>query len=119
MGDAPFSLVFAEETVTRALTACAWSERGDADNPHMQLHPADNPEASAGYVRFWEAPADSSLDRMLHMRLIAGPVETQLIFIFGRADTSMPHFHTQAVQFPPAGCVYNADLIPRVDPVDR
>jgi hypothetical protein len=56
---------------------------------------------------------------MIHLRLIAGPVETQLMFVFGRAETSMPHFHAQAVQFPPDGFVYNTDFLPRLDPIDH
>jgi hypothetical protein len=119
MSATPFSLAFAEELIAKALGAIAWEERGSGpESPHIQLAMAEDASVPAGYVRFWVAPAESNLDRMLHMRLLAGPVETHLVFIFGRADTSMPHFHAQAVQFPPAGCVYNADLIPRVDPVD-
>ncbi|MBT8421816.1 MAG: hypothetical protein KJP03_01745, partial [Gammaproteobacteria bacterium] len=56
-------------------------------------------------------------DRMVHMRLLTGPVDTQLLFVFGRADSTMPHMHLQTVQFPPDGCVYNVDLLPRLDPV--
>jgi hypothetical protein len=120
MADTPFSLQFIEGLIDQSLTACSWSEQHSADGGHyMQLQQAENPDATAGYVRFWTAPADAPLDRMIHLRLIAGPVETQLLFIFGRADSSMPHFHAQAVQFPPAGFVYNVDFIPRLDPVDH
>jgi hypothetical protein len=31
----------------------------------------------------------------------------------------MPHLHAQVVQFPPDGCVYNMDYLPRLDPVER
>ncbi len=116
----PFSLVFIEALIARCLSAVAWTERTAPDGgPCIALTVADDPQQSAGYVRFWEGPADSPLDRMVQMRLQAGPVETQLLFLFGRPETVMPHFHAQAVQFPPAGCVYNADLLPRVDPVDH
>lgn len=115
----PFSLVFIEGLLDRCLSATDWSEQSgdEPGSPHISLQLADDPAVSAGYVRFWLAPDDSPLDRMIHLRLIAGPVETQLMFVFGRAETSMPHFHAQAVQFPPDGCVYNVDLIPRLDPV--
>jgi hypothetical protein len=120
MSETPFSLQFIEGLISQSLTACDWSEQHSADGGHyMSLQQADNPDVSAGYVRFWTAPSGAPLDRMIHLRLIAGPVETQLLFIFGRADNSMPHFHAQAVQFPPAGCVYNVDFIPRLDPVDH
>ncbi len=116
----PFSLQFIEGLIDQSLAGCDWTEQHSATNaPYMELHQVDDPAASAGYVRFWVAPSDSPLDRMIHLRLMAGPVETQLLFIMGRASTSMPHFHAQAVQFPPNGFVYNVDLIPRLDPVDH
>ncbi|MCP4000077.1 MAG: hypothetical protein GY727_04115 [Gammaproteobacteria bacterium] len=119
MSEAPFSLQFIEGLISQSLTACDWTEQLAADRgPYMQLHQAENKDATAGYVRYWIAPSGDNLDRMIHLRLIAGPVETQLLFIMGRADSSMPHFHAQAVQFPPAGFVYNVDFIPRLDPVD-
>lgn len=75
--------------------------------------------SNAGFVRLW-AVADASLaDRLIHFRLDSPPVETHLIFLFGRADTPMPHFHAQVVQFGPDSCVYNVDVIPRLDPVDH
>ena len=90
---------------------------GPNGGPYLPLTFSESPEQSAGAVRLWRAADDSPLDRMLHMRLLAGPVDTQLLFLFGRADSSMPHFHLQTVQFPPDGCVYNADILPRLDPV--
>jgi hypothetical protein len=116
MTDKPFSLVFIEGLLERCLAATEWQEQGE---PCMELTLAEAPESTAGYLRYWLAPDASPLDRMIHMRLIAGPVETQLMFMFGKPATSMPHFHAQAVQFPPDGCVYNADLLPRLDPVDH
>ena len=87
MSDVPYSLEFIERLLAKAL-ALSWEERTGPDGePHMQLHMADNPDQSAGYVRLWAA-VDSSLDRMVHMRLQAGPVETQLLFLFGRAGTT-------------------------------
>jgi hypothetical protein len=75
--------------------------------------------ASAGYLRLWAAADDNLLDRLIHCRLQAGPVDTHLLFLMGRADTAMPHFHGQVVQFGPDACVYNADIMPRLDPVDH
>lgn len=119
MSDAPYSLEFIERLIDKSLAAVGWQElHGADDRPYMELSFAEDPAQSAGYVRVWEAPG-SPLDRMVHMRLQAGPVETQLLFLFGRPETCMPHLHTQVVQFPPDGYVYNIDLIPRVDPVDH
>ena len=84
----------------------------------MQLRAVDAPHADAGFVRLWAAGPGSLADRMLHFRLCAGPVDTQLFFLFGRADSVMPHFHAQVVQFSPEACVFNADFLPRLDPVD-
>ncbi|MGI9290718.1 MAG: hypothetical protein ACR2QG_05520 [Gammaproteobacteria bacterium] len=116
MTDKPFSLVFIEDLLERCLQTGIWEEQGD---PCMALTSAEDEAVSAGYLRYWKADQASPLDRMLHMRLIAGPVETQLMFLFGKPGTSMPHFHAQAVQFPPEGCVYNVDFLPRVDPIDH
>jgi len=74
-------------------------------------------DTDAGSVRLWQAEPHSALDRMAHVQLLAGPVVTQLFFIFGKRSGCMPHFHSQLVQFPPDGCVYNADLMPRLDAV--
>ena len=87
MSETPFSLEFIEGLISQSLTACDWSEQLAADSgPYMQLHQADNQDATAGYVRYWIAPSDANLDRMIHLRLIAGPVETQLLFIMGQYD---------------------------------
>jgi hypothetical protein len=119
MSDTPYSLEFIQRLVDKALTL-DWQERTAANGgPQLQLQMADNPDQDAGYVRLWAAGPDSALDRMVHMRLRAGPVETQLLFLFGRETNSMPHLHTQVVQFPPEGFVYNIDILPRLDPVDH
>jgi hypothetical protein len=120
MADIPYSLEFISELLDKTLTATQLVERQGVDSDHyMSLWLADNPEQSAGYLRLWTGQPDSPLDRMIHMRLQAGPVETQLMFVFGRAGTSMPHLHAQVVQFPPDGYVYNIDLLPRLDPIDH
>jgi hypothetical protein len=120
MTDAPFSLVFIESLIERVLSGADWTElTGEDDGPFRPLVALDPAGESAGYMRVWRGPANLPVDRMIHMRLLAGPVETQLLFIFGRAATSMPHLHAQAVQFPPDGCVYNVDFLARLDPVDH
>ncbi len=86
--------------------------------PHLALSQADDPQVDAGYLRLWRGTETSPLDRMVYLHLIAGPVTTQLLFVFGRADNTMPHLHAQVVSFPPNGLVYNVDLLPRLDPLD-
>jgi hypothetical protein len=73
--------------------------------------------SNAGYLRLWAVTDASHADRLIHFRLHSPPVDTHLLFLFGRPETAMPHFHAQVVQFGPDACVYNADLIPRLDPV--
>jgi len=119
MTELPFSFVYISQMIDRVLEKTRWEELTAADGgPALTLQTLEEKQA-AGYVRLWRASAESPLDRMVHMRLIAGPVETQLLFIFGKAETSMPHLHAQVVQFPPDGCVYNMDYLPRLDPVER
>ncbi|MGI9309235.1 MAG: hypothetical protein ACR2P6_08225, partial [Gammaproteobacteria bacterium] len=74
--------------------------------------------SSAGFIRYWDS-RNPLLDRMVLVCLIGGPVKTQLLFLFGRAENTLPHFHGQLVQFPPDACVYNVDLLPRLDPVEH
>jgi hypothetical protein len=114
-----FSLPFVEDLVARSLAGLKFSERtGGVGKPFMQLRAIAAPHADAGFVRLWIAEPGSLADRMLHFRLRAGPVDTQLFFLFGRTDSVMPHFHAQVVQFSPEACVFNADFLPRLDPVD-
>jgi len=115
----PFSLTFIQSLIDRCLATGVFEELNGPDGPYRSLVQADDDQTPAGYLRLWSARQDKRLDRMIHLRLQSSPVDTQLFFIFGRADTPMPHFHAQAVQFSADGCVYNADLIPRLDPVEH
>jgi hypothetical protein len=119
MTDTPFSCTYANGWINRILEIGEWSELLCTDGSYYQVLSNAETGVDAGYVRLWRAPAESSLNRMIHMRLIAGPVETHLLFVFGEPTSSLPHLHAQVVQFPPDGCVYNIDLLPRLDPVDH
>ena len=119
MTEQPFSHVYISKMIEQVLANTGWDELVASDGEAFLPLTILEGGHSAGYVRLWRGAKGSPLDRMVHMRLIAGPVETQLLFIFGRSETSMPHLHAQVVQFPPDGCVYNMDYLPRVDPVDR
>jgi len=91
----------------------------ESGGPFMSLCRRDDPSTEAGELRLWRGTGDSLIDRMIHFRLISDPVDTQLFFLFGRPNTCMPHFHAQVVQFSPDACVFNADYLPRLDPVDH
>jgi hypothetical protein len=120
MTDDPFGYVHICAYIERVLAVEAWTELEGVDRgPYLSLRMEGPDEQPAGCLRIWRAPDTLPLDRMVHLRLIAGPVETNLLFVFGRSDTTMPHLHAQVVQFPPDGCVYNMDLLPRLDPVDH
>ena len=104
----------------RSLASQALEEiAGESGGPLMSLRRSDDTAVDAGTLRLWRGTDDSLLDRMIHFRLLNDPVDTQLFFLFGRSDTCMPHFHAQVVQFGPEACVFNADFLPRLDPVDH
>jgi len=120
MSDATFGLTFVSELVERSLTQIEFVEQTGTDGkPLMSLVRADDAAVEAGYLRLWAANDDSLADRMIHFRLQSEPVDTQLFFLFGRTKTTMPHFHAQVVQFSPDACVFNADWLPRLDPVEH
>jgi len=120
MNDKPYSLTFIDSVIDDILADGHFDEvNGPDGGPYLPLTFSEAPDESAGCVRLWRGRDSSVLDRMVHVRLVAGPVETQLLFVMGLADSCMPHLHVQVVQFPPDGCVYNADLMPRLDAVDH
>jgi hypothetical protein len=108
---------FISALIAQVLAHTAMTELGTSGAPQMSLSNTEG--ADAGYVRLWKAPAASPIDRMAHVRLSAGPVQTQLLFIFSRSDSAQPHFHAQSVEFPPDGCVYNIDFMPRLDAIEH
>jgi hypothetical protein len=115
-----FSFDFIDAVATRSAAAIEFEERlGENDGPYLALRREDDATADAGFVRLWAAKDSAYVDRMIHVRLLSDPVDTQLFFVFGRSDTAMPHFHAQVVQFAPDACVFNADFLPRLDPVDH
>jgi hypothetical protein len=115
----PAGLAFIKELIARIQGSAQLCERSGTDGgPCMSLVNVTE-GSSAGYLRLWAATDDSLLDRLVHFRLQSGPVDTQLLFLMGRSDTPMPHFHGQVVQFGADACVYNADIMPRLDPVDH
>jgi hypothetical protein len=119
MTEPQFGLQFAESLVARAQAAIDTEEKfGPGGGPFMAFTSVTD-GAGAGFLRIWATPADRLLDRLVHVRLLSAPVDTHLFFIFGRAGSCMPHFHGQVVQFGPDACVYNADIMPRLDPVDH
>ena len=93
MPDDAFGAAFVHGLIARCLSRVEFVERtDDAGGPHLPLSNIEDPAADAGYLRLWSADDDSHLDRMVHFRLRSDPVDTQLFFLFGRADTVMPHF---------------------------
>lgn len=111
-----FGLDFVEDLASRCRERLRLDETLTDGGPYRPLTRADD-AAPAGWIRLWTAPDSDLVDRMLHIRLQVDPVDTQLFFLFGRSPTAMPHFHAQVVQFAPDACVYNADFLPRLDPV--
>lgn len=119
MTDTSFALAFATEVLARIQARACFAEHTGADGgPRLSLINLSD-GTSAGYLRLWAATDECLFDRLVHFHLHSASVDTHLIFLMGRADTAMPHFHGQVVQFGPDSCVYNADIVPRLDPVDH
>ncbi len=102
MADTDFGVAVIERLLARVGAACAISAR----------------PTGLDCLRLWSVD-HPSLDRLVHFRILSPPVDTNLMFLFARSDSCVPHFHAQVVQFAPDACVYNADLIPRVDAVEH
>ena len=118
MNETSFGLTFINDLIDRSLARVGFTERfGPDGGPNLSLINVNKDNAGAGYLRLWAAD-DDRLDRMVHFRLQSEPVDTQLFFLFGRTETPMPHFHAQVVQFSADACVFNADWLPRLDPVE-
>lgn len=118
MGGADFGYDFINGLVDRCLADLPFAERhGDAEGPLLSLSAPENSEQNRGFVRLWAGEAP--VDRMVQVRLRGEHADTQLFFLFARPETIVPHFHGQVVQFGADACVYNADLLPRLDPVDH
>jgi hypothetical protein len=116
--DSAAGYLFINGLIEQTLAHTAMTELPGTDGgSYMSLAALD--DADAGYLRLWQGTAASPIDRMVHVRLLAGPVQTQLLFLFGKDDSPLPHFHAQAVEFPPDGCVYNIDLMPRLDAIEH
>ena len=115
-----FAETFVAGLASRCLATETWQEvLGPDAGPRMAFRSGDDENTSAGYLRLWRPPYGSAWDRLIHARLIADSVDTNLFFLFARGDSILPHFHGQVVQFGGDQCVYNADLLPRLDPVDH
>ncbi|MDJ0927827.1 MAG: hypothetical protein QNJ73_09275 [Gammaproteobacteria bacterium] len=118
MWSSPFGAEFIETILARCLAGHDFDELlGEDDCPHLQFESISDSPTPAGFLRLWRAA--SPFDRMLHVRLQGHPADTQLFFLFALSETVLPHFHAQVVQFGEDSCVYNADLLPRLDPVDH
>lgn len=114
-GDFGFS--FVNGLVSRCTARLPVEERTSAGGaPLLPLTAADSGQA-AGFLRLWAG--SGPVDRMVHIRLAGDSADTQLFFLFGTATSVMPHFHGQVVQFGEDRCVYNADLLPRLDPIEH
>jgi len=113
---------FTPDLIDTVLNRLAFQEQHNEDlqndGPFLNLLNPDGEDA--GFVRVWKNDSGQhAADRMIWVQLNAGPVNTQLFFIFAKDESAVPHFHAQLVTFPPDGCVYNADLLPRLDVIEH
>jgi hypothetical protein len=120
MSENSFGNEFVRDLIDRAISGVSLVEVPGADGgPHLTIDSVADASVEAGWLRLWRGDGATKVDRMIHFRLTSGPVDTQLFFLFGRPESVMPHFHAQVVQFSPEACVFNADWMPRLDPVDH
>ncbi len=120
MFEKAFAHDFVCDLAARCLAATSWRElENESGGFQLKFHSAADRQQSAGYLRLWQAADNSAWDRMVQVRLQSESVDTNLFFLFALAGSICPHFHGQAVQFGTDNCVYNADLLPRLDPVDH
>jgi hypothetical protein len=75
------------------------------------------PAVEAGWVRLWEAPAESHIDRLFHL-YIGGPGnDMNLMYAMTKVDSPVPHFLMHYNLNPPGLWSYHIDLAPKVDGV--
>lgn len=118
MNEGDFGFDFINGLVAHCLEELSLDERTTpGGGPLLQLTGHADRGWDAGFLRLWAG--SPPIDRMIHVRLRGDPADTQLFFLFAQSVSVLPHFHAQTVQFAPNACVYNADLIPRLDPVDH
>jgi len=115
-----FAEAFVSGLAERCLAAGTWRELcGPDSGARLSFRSPKDQDAGAGYLRLWQPSGASAWNRMIHARLSSESVDTNLFFLFARGASIVPHFHGQVVQFGGDQCVYNADLLPRLDPVDH
>ncbi|HHQ14355.1 MAG TPA: hypothetical protein ENK16_04960, partial [Chromatiales bacterium] len=101
---------------SRCLDRLSFEEQSAGGRPWLCVEPDESHEPG-GFVRLWAG--QRPIDRMVRVQLHGPASGIHLFFVFGSADTQMPHFHLQIVQIGESSCVYNVDLLPRLDPVDH
>ena len=113
-----FDQEYMDELLERSQSAISLLEDRPEGGAYLPLTSVGNDGADAGELRLWRAET-GPVERMTYVRLLGGPVTTHLFFLNGRADQLMPHFHAQIISFPNEKCVFNTDLIGRLDPVNN
>jgi hypothetical protein len=87
------------------------------DGPAMVLKLRRPPFIEAGWVRLWQAPSDSPLDRLFHL-YIGGPGnDMNLMYVMTKINSAVPHFLMHYNLNPPSIWSYHIDLAPKVDGV--
>ena len=112
-----FAASFIDTVVERCLDRLSCREQLSPPGQTWLDFETEASDGSAGFLQLWAA--DDPVDRVVRVQLQGTGSEIHLFFVFGRSDTLVPHFHLQIVQIGDASCVYNVDLLPRLDPVDH
>ena len=88
---------------------------GTDAEPFLSLPSPQDPAQEAGRIELWVGDGSTAIDRVVHIVLRGGPVETRLFWVFCADDSPAPHYHAQLVSVPGGRFVHNVDLLPRVD----
>ncbi|WP_101759798.1 hypothetical protein [Oceanicoccus sp. KOV_DT_Chl] len=109
-----------EDTVLvrdKIIQHCHLTEVTENGAAKMRLNMKRSPFVEAGWVRLWQAPEDSVIDRLYHL-YIGGPGnDMNLMYAMTRIDSAVPHFLMHYNLNPPGVWSYHIDLAPKVDPV--
>jgi len=89
----------------------------EAGGPAIRLKLRFPPHNEAGWMRIWQSPAGSVIDRLYHIYVGGNGNDINLMYAMTRADSPVPHFFLHYNVNPPENWSYHVDLPGKVDGV--
>jgi len=97
---------------------CSMTEiLGEDSGPFKRLILSRGPKIEAGYLRLWESPEGSVVDRLFHIYVGGNGNDVNLMYAMTRADSPVPHFFLHYNVNPGDVWSYHIDLPMKVDGV--